>query len=477
MWTEIALFILAVLAYFYYEVTKQFDFFKNLGVPYSKPTFPFGSKAVGLAMMRKISFADMDAHMVENEFPNEKIFGYFLFGQPIFLVNDMELIKRVMVKDYEYFMDRRAFDSPNKIMNAFLTNLRGTEWKRMRSLMSGVFTSGKLKLMTKHIVKVGDNLEEFISEQADQVEEFDMKVVGGKMTMDSILTAGFGLEANSFKDPDNICRIMALTLVSAPGYTSKWDLPKIFLIFAFPKLCKFLNIIFMDKKAISFFDNVIKKTYHSRLETGERRNDIIDLIVDEAKSFSSKNKKEEIFESEFEADAAIDTTDIKELDTLDLETLLVANAMLFFFAGFETTSLGLSIICNRLANYQDIQDRVISEMEEVLGVDDEVTFEKVQELKYMDMVISESFRLNNIISVLERMCTKDYKVPGSNYIIPKGRFVKTYARGIARSGANFMNADQFDPENFDTKNNPNKFGLMIFGQGPRNCIGMRLVFI
>ena len=70
--------------------------------------------------------------------------------------------------------------------------------------MTGVFTSGKLKLMTKHIAKVGNHFEEFIREQADTGTEFDIKEDGGKMTLDSILTAVFGLEANSFKEPKHI---------------------------------------------------------------------------------------------------------------------------------------------------------------------------------------------------------------------------------------------------------------------------------
>ena len=85
----------------------------------------------------------------------------------------------------------------------------------------------------------------------------------------------------------------------------------------------------MDKKATTFFSDVIKKTYNQRIQTEERRNDIIDILVYEINTFSSKNlKQQDTFESEFEKYAAIDTTDIKDVD-LDIETLLIANALLF----------------------------------------------------------------------------------------------------------------------------------------------------
>merc|ERR1719282_476304 len=40
----------------------------------------------------------------------------------------------------------------------------------------------------------------------------------------------------------------------------------------------------------------------------------------------------------------------------------------------------------------------------------------------------------------------------------------------------FSSPDNFDPDNFAPENNPNKFGFTGFGQGPRNCIGMRYAY-
>ena len=127
---------------------------------------------------------------------------------------------------------------------------------------------------------------------------------------------------------------MALTLVSASCY--KMGECKINTVF--PKIFKHLGVPAMDKKATTFFSDVIKKTYNQRIQTEERRNDIIDILVYEINTFSSKNlKQQDTFESEFEKYAAIDTTDIKDID-LDIETLWLP--MLFFLAGIETTDLG-----------------------------------------------------------------------------------------------------------------------------------------
>ena len=48
---------------------------------------------------------------------------------------------------------------------------------------------------------------------------------------------------------------------------------------------------------------------------------------------------------------------------------------------------------------------------------------------------------------------------------------------MKREGASFYNGAEFDPENFDTSNNPETFSFLGFGQGPRNCIGKRYAMI
>ena len=37
----------------------------------------------------------------------------------------------------------------------------------------------------------------------------------------------------------------------------------------------------------------------------------------------------------------------------DEEIVLVANALIFFFAGFDTTSLGLGMACHKLCIYEE----------------------------------------------------------------------------------------------------------------------------
>ena len=83
----------------------------------------------------------------------------------------------------------------------------------MRTLVSPVFTSGKLKLMAPHIEKCANNLDEVFQKAAETGEFLEAKEIYGKFTLDAIATSGFGIESNSFQDPDSTFRKTALRMV------------------------------------------------------------------------------------------------------------------------------------------------------------------------------------------------------------------------------------------------------------------------
>jgi len=382
--------------------------------------------------------------------------GMYSLGQRNLVITDIDLGKQILIKDADHFTDRLVIgtlykDSTaevEKIFSLMLTNMTGEEWKKMRTIVSPVFTSGKLKLMVPHVDKCGENMEELLRTAALTGEVLEGKQMYGKFTLDAIATSGFGIESNSYKDPDNIFRINAMKLVRDPKYASSTDILKFCLIFFTPKLAKLLGIFLLDKDISYFFVNIIRKTMANRRATGVKRNDIIDIFIEEL----DKDHKDLFLPKE------------------DFEIGLVSTAILFFFAGFDTTSTTLSIVVFGLIHHPDVQDKLRQEIEDVIGDEEKITGEHLRDLKYTENVINESMRRYFQVAV-QRTCTKDYPVPGTNYTIPKGLMVN-----VPAPPGCFKNQDKFDPDNWEPENNPNKFGFTGFGQGPRNCIGMRYAY-
>lgn len=74
-----------------------------------------------------------------------------------------------------------------------------------------------------------------------------------------------------------------------------------------------------------------------------------------------------------------------------------------------------------------------------------------------------------------RTSNSDFPVPNSDLTIPKGTFliVPTYA--LQHDPDHYPDPDRFDPERFNETNRASRhpFVYLPFGEGPRNCIGMR----
>ena len=123
-------------------------------------------------------------------------------------------------------------------------------------------------------------------------------------------------------------------------------------------------------------------------------------------------------------------------------------------------------------------DFVAAKAEEIkeLNLEDNLDYNTIMNLTYLDMVVQESLRMS-AIGDGNWKCAKDYKVPGTNTVIPKGMHITISARGISMDERFFPDPKTFNPENFSKKNketrNPvtNDIGFSI---GPRNSDGLIL---
>lgn len=91
-------------------------------------------------------------------------------------------------------------------------------------------------------------------------------------------------------------------------------------------------------------------------------------------------------------------------------------------AGNETTALSLAYIILLLAMYPDCQEKVFEELHSVFdSQDEEMSYEHIQQLPYLDRVIKEGMRVLPVVPFMMRTATADTQI--SDCIIPKEAFI------------------------------------------------------
>lgn len=107
-----------------------------------------------------------------------------------------------------------------------------------------------------------------------------------------------------------------------------------------------------------------------------------------------------------------------------------------------------------------------------------ITYEMLNDLKYLECCVDEALRKYPIVPIHFRKATRDYQISGSNLIIPKDTAIFIPVLGFHRDPDIYENPMEYIPERFlDSSNGGGKtegIFYMPFGDGPRNCIGMRM---
>ena len=198
---------------------------------------------------------------------------------PFYIIRDPELIKRITVKDFDYFMDHRTILTPeaDPLFANALVLLTGQKWKDMRATLSPAFTGSKMRNMFSLVGDcTNDSITTIKTQLKGQDDMFEMKEFFSKFTVDTIATCAFGIEVNSFKDPDNEFQKVANQIANNTGFGT---LLKILGFMLVPKLMQALKIGFLSGSITTFFRKAVHETMTFREKQGIVRPDMINLLL------------------------------------------------------------------------------------------------------------------------------------------------------------------------------------------------------
>lgn len=158
--------------------------------------------------------------------------------------------------------------------------------------------------------------------------------------------------------------------------------------------------------------------------------------------------------------------------SLTLEDM-VDEFVTFYVAGQETTSNQLSFTLFEILKNPEIENRLVQEIETVLGSRQFVEYRDLGNLQFLGQTLKESLRLHPPVEATSRETTRDGYFAG--HFLPKGTSVLICWFILHRLPEFWPEPRKFDPERFSTEAKSPGHGQSVpyfpFSLGPRTCIG------
>lgn len=160
---------------------------------------------------------------------------------------------------------------------------------------------------------------------------------------------------------------------------------------------------------------------------------------------------------------------------------LLAEVNSLTIGGQDSSAFTVTMTILMLAIHPKVDQRVIDELNEVLGdqpIDADITVEQANKLAYLEQVMQETLRMFTPAPFIMRHCSKDLKM--ANFTIPENTEVLISLMTLHRRKDIWGDdADEYNPDHFSkeacSKRHP--YAYMAFSKGSRNCIGQRFALM
>ncbi|CAN7990005.1 unnamed protein product, partial [Ixodes pacificus] len=328
----------------------------------------------------------------------------------------------------------------------------GDQWKKVRAVLSPCFNASKMKLMTQIMGSCADAMLEVVEDRVEKGETVEVYSVSQGLSLDVIAKCAFAWQVDCQKNPHDPL------LLSIRKMFQEIDDSVLRQAIRFPILCKIISSLLFftsySKTLTAIYDNVRRVVELRRKGQSPRTTDMLQMMLDAQSSILDN------------------TNNTGQKKKLMEDHHLFGNCFIFLAAGFETTATLLDFVIHLLAKYPEEQDRILNEVNKVFPEkDQDLTYDGVQELKRLDMVIRESLRLYPpVVLFVSRHCREDTTIMGQ--FIPAEANIIVPTWHIHHDPELWPEPFKFDPERFaEGLNTGHSAAYLPFGLGPRVCIG------
>uniref|UniRef100_A0A8C7LXY8 Cholesterol 24-hydroxylase n=1 Tax=Oncorhynchus mykiss TaxID=8022 RepID=A0A8C7LXY8_ONCMY len=323
--------------------------------------------------------------------------------------------------------------------NGLVTAQNHDEWYKQRRIMDPAFSSLYLRGQMGAFNERAEKLMDKLADMADTNTAANMQHMFNCVTLDVITKVAFGVELDLLKESDSpFPNAIEMCLKGMVHYVRD------FTFQLYPKNKKFINEV---KKSCQLLRSTGRQWINERKMAVQNGEDVPKDILTQI--LKTAGKEENIAN--------------------DDEELMLDNFVTFFIAGQETTANQLAFAVMELGRLPEILTKVRQEVDDVLGMKQEINFDDLGKMTYLSQVLKETLRLYPTAPGTSRFIPNDIVINGIP--IPAGVTCVFNSYICGRLDKFFEDPLKFDPERFHPDAAKPYYCYYPFALGPRSCLG------
>ncbi|CAL8315746.1 unnamed protein product [Merluccius merluccius] len=325
--------------------------------------------------------------------------------------------------------------------NGLVTATNHEQWYRQRRIVDPAFSSLYLRGLMGTFNERAENLMDELTKFADCKKEAKMLQLVNRLTLDVITKVAFGMDLDLVKNSDSpLPRAIEMCLKGIVPY-----LRDVFFQLN-PKNRPFIQEVREACQLLRSTGEACISSRRTAVQNGDNvPKDILTQII------KSAGQEEDI--------------------TKEDEDNMLDNFVTFFIAGQETTANQIGFCIMELARHPDIMDKVQKEVDAVIGMKQQISYDDLGELTYLSQVLKETLRLYATAPGTSRELVEDMTIAGLH--VPGGVICMFDSYVCGRMDKFFEDPLRFDPDRFHPDAPKPYYTYYPFSLGPRACLGQK----
>ncbi|XP_056437687.1 cholesterol 24-hydroxylase-like isoform X1 [Gadus chalcogrammus] len=325
--------------------------------------------------------------------------------------------------------------------SGLLTATDHEQWYKQRRIMDPAFSSLYLRGLMGNFNEGAENLMDELTKLEDSKKEAKMLELVRRVTLDVLTKVAFGrdLDLNKNKDSPFPRAIDACLKGMVPNLRD-------ILFQLMPKNRPFVKEV---REACQFLRTTGEAWISKRRTAVQNGEDVPkDILTQIIKSAGQEEKM-----------------------TKEDEDVMLDNFVTIFIAGQDTTGSQLAFCIMELGRNPDVMQKAQKEVDAVLGMKQEISYDDLGELTYLSQVLKETLRLYPSAPGTSREIPEDMTISGIH--IPAGVVGRFDSYVCGRMETFFKDPLTFDPDRFHPDAPKPYYCYYPFGLGPRSCLGQK----